>query len=823
MGPKRFLRTVRVVVAAAALLAPFFVGLAGCGGGGGGGGTPDVAFSFAANSATQAEADGALTVDVVLHLTMASLTAPVTVQVADTGSGTATAGSDYTAFAAQTLNFPAGSVDGTTRSMTFTPTTDLLVEGHSETAVLRLQNPNPGAGLGGVFTATIEDSDFAEIGFATAESTTPDETNTARGIGLELELSPGAMLGLAVSVRIADEGTGSASSGVDYASFVNQTIVFPPGTIDGGLQTVNLLVLDDDNLEGDETVDLELTTPSAGVSIGSIGLHELTILDDDAPGLGSFQAATGPTGTENPLTYDQLLLFGSQPVGGGPIGDTLVRVTNGGLLPLELGAPFFSGDAADDFALEVDGLGALPLRAGALPAQEDALVPLVERSSLATDDRPGVALAVDRDRLAALRHEKRVTLHGLELPGLGAVELDLVRRALPLTPDCVLAVDGVAIPGGLAALAGDLQLWSGEVRGFDGSHVFLALSSAGARGYLALPGAPEPLVHVAAEPGGARLVGTSQAGDGPDLFCADPLEIPGNEERQRLVDAGVESGGSTAISAITPSTCRLALESDYQLYQRFNSTSALADYVIALVAAISDRYAIDVQTTLAIAYLGVHPNPNDGWDTQDSGGSSGALLNEFRMAWDGGWPVTADLAHFLSGADLGGGVAYLTALCSVSFGYGVSGNLNGAINWFSWNGQAGELTWDFVVVAHEIGHNFGARHTHSYCPPLDECSGNCNGTLSCTRGTLMSYCHLCGGMGNMDLYFHPANANLMRQVANDSCLGDSALAPGESVDYIVRFNPLFTPGLRAAALEIPHDAGNVTQPFRLQVEGNATP
>jgi len=271
-------------------------------------------------------------------------------------------------------------------------------------------------------------------------------------------------------------------------------------------------------------------------------------------------------------------------------------------------------------------------------------------------------------------------------------------------------------------------------------------------------------------------------------------------------------------SALTVAECRLALETDFQLYGQFNSSALLTSYVTQLIGAISDRYYTDVQTHLVIAYLGIHTGSNDGWDAQDSGGNSGDVLAEFRAAWMGNIPNQANLAHFLSGANLGGGVAYVNVLCNSSFGFGVSGNLSGNIVWTTWTGQPGNFTWDFVVVAHELGHNFGSRHTHDYCPPLDLCSSNCNGSTMCSQGTLMSYCHLCGGMDNIDLVFHPACANDMRQSVNASCLGSSTLAPGDYVQYLLRFDPTAT-GLRNATLEFPHDGTNQTQPFRLQLRG----
>ena len=172
--------------------------------------------------------------------------------------------------------------------------------------------------------------------------------------------------------------------------------------------------------------------------------------------------------------------------------------------------------------------------------------------------------------------------------------------------------------------------------------------------------------------------------------------------------------GAPTTDTLTAADCRVAVETDYQLFQKFGTVGGVTNYVSGLFSAVSDRYFTDIQTTLSIAYLGIYTTAADPWTSQDSGGNSGALLNEFVDAWTpNAWPASANLAHFVSGANLGGGVAYLDVLCNQSFGFGVSGNVAGNIDWSSWTGQPGNFIWDFVVVAHEIGHNFGSQHTHS--------------------------------------------------------------------------------------------------------------
>lgn len=626
-----------------------------------------------------------------------------------------------------------------------------------------------------------------------------------------------------VTVSVADSGAGSATSGADYDAFATQVVTFPIGSVDGDVQNVTITPIDDANTEASETVVLVMSSPSANAQLLAPTGFTLTITDDDSGGPASFVATEGATGVENSVAHNSTLDVGPLPVGLGPNAGTLVRVTNAGGLPMDLAAPRLTGSNANDFVVEIESAPLSGLELIALGAEDEAS-PLVSRTQSAG---PGAAAGVDLALLAEMAEHDQVVLHGFPAPGLGDVTLALRRRPLPFASDAVLKIDGVEQPGGPRALVGDLSIWTGAIVELDGSRVFLALSSAGAQGFVELPLAVDRYLHVvteapeqSGEPARVRIVREQELAalglDVPPSVCSQSREVPGREPELVLENM------PPPIGALTAANCRLAIETDYQLFQKFANSGALTTYVTELVAAVSDQYFIDVQTTLSIAYLGVYTTAGDPWSAQDSGGDAGDVLDEFRAAWNtSGWPASADLAHFVSGASLGGGVAYVNVLCNQSFGYGVSGNISGLINWGSWTGAAAHFTWDFVVVAHELGHNFGSSHTHSYCPPLDQCYTNCNGSTTCTQGTIMSYCHTCGGMDNIDLYFHPVTANIMRGAVNSSCLGRSELAGGDWVQYHVRFNPLTAQGIRNATLEFGHDAGNVSTPFRILLTGEA--
>ena len=824
----KFERSRRVRALARTLLLSVGCSLAACSGGGGGS-SPSVMFSFTQSSGTLAEGGAPLALTVVLHTTLASLPMAASVDVVDAGSGSATSGADYAAFAPVTVTFPMGAMDGDTQQVAFSAIDDLSIEGADETVMFALANPVGGSPVGvRTLLATIDDIHVATLEFSAPTSSTPDESSAPRSVTLRLDLPPATTLDVAASVRLSDAGGGSASSGLDYSAIAPTMLSFAAGSSDGATQNFSVNVLDDAAVEADEILRLSLSNPAAGSAVGGVALHQLTITDDDATAASALVATEGPNGIENGLAYDTLIDLGSQTVGAGSNAGTLVRITNAGGSAMDLGAPRLAGTNPNDFDVVVESA---PLVAPPAFGEKgfvlapDMPAPWVK---LEGSGELGVRLVLDAERTAALAGMLRATIAGFPVPGLGDVTLDLHRLTLPIAAGAVLRVDGIDVPGGLAGAVGDLSTWSGSALELPGSRVYLALSSQGMRGFIEMDSPTDRFVHVLTEhgPGPGNAPAQSRVLRGPEIaalgfedpafFCDGARDAPG-------VSAQLQLGAlppPPPSAPLTSADCKIAIETDYQLYQKFGSTVTASVYVTQLMAAISDQYFTDVQTTLSIAYLGLYSTPADPWLSQDSGGDSGDLLDEFRAAWIGsGWPASANLAHFISGANLGGGIAYVNVLCNQSFGFGVSGNISGNIVWGTWTGVPAHFTWDFVVVAHELGHNFGSSHTHSYCPPLDMCYANCSAPAVCSQGTIMSYCHTCGGMDNIDLEFHPVCANIMRAAVNSSCLGLSALAAGDHVQYQVRFNPLTAAGLRSANLEFSHDAPNQVQPFRLRLQG----
>lgn len=428
-----------------------------------------------------------------------------------------------------------------------------------------------------------------------------------------------------------------------------------------------------------------------------------------------------------------------------------------------------------------------PEQAGGGPPIAFPLVPTGERGALGA-----IELAPVPSEILALREHGALRMTDVPLPG-GPVALELVR--VPLDRSAHVYVDGELVSGGLDR--GDLSVWTGSVVGDENLRAMLGFSLAGCHGWIDTPEGRFELLSSPGEGGDwtrarARLVPAaaveSLGGDGPPRCATDTSSFDGTIAAPRMP--------ARAQLGIGPNTleCPIAIETDYQLYQVFGDLAAEQNYVAFLLAALSDRFLEQVDVVFTYPYIAFYTNPNDPWTSQDNGGGCGDVLNEFQSAWAGNLPNGAALGHFLSGASLGCGVAWVGVVCNPTWGFSLSCCINGGV---TFPVQQGSNTWDFFVAAHEIGHNFGSGHTHDYCPPLDRCADNCTGVNECTsQGTNLSYCHGCpGGMNNITTYYHPTVVGVMRQHAESTCLG-SACAPDVATYCTAAANSAYTGGAR---------------------------
>jgi hypothetical protein len=221
--------------------------------------------------------------------------------------------------------------------------------------------------------------------------------------------------------------------------------------------------------------------------------------------------------------------------------------------------------------------------------------------------------------------------------------------------------------------------------------------------------------------------------------------------------------------ALIAGDCRavkLYFECDFDLYtKRSSSVANVNTYVTGIfnqVALLFSNESIQVQ--LAQIFV---------WTTTDpyiSQTTASAVLSTFRTTRT---TFNGHLAHLLSTRSSGlGGIAYLNVLCGSNYKYAFSNIYNSYSN-------VPTYSWTVGVITHETGHNLGSNHTQ-WCGwtggALDNCyttEGGCAaGPAPVNGGTIMSYCHLVGGVGiNLSNGFGTQPGDKIRSIYNAaSCI-----------------------------------------------------
>ncbi|MCH9650567.1 MAG: hypothetical protein K0U98_20195 [Deltaproteobacteria bacterium] len=197
-----------------------------------------------------------------------------------TSNGSATAGQDYTATSG-TLNWSDGDDDQKTFSVTIL---DDSADESQEVLNLSLSNPGGDATLGSPNTATLRISDNDDAppppppGNPGVLSLTQAEISVAETVGsVEVMVSRTAGDDGAVSVSYST-ADGSATADADYTP-ASGTLDWGDG--DDAAKSFLVSILDEAIPEGDENLQVSLSDPSGGATLGNLSSSTLTIEGND--------------------------------------------------------------------------------------------------------------------------------------------------------------------------------------------------------------------------------------------------------------------------------------------------------------------------------------------------------------------------------------------------------------------------------------------------------------------------------------------------------------------------------------------------------------
>lgn len=240
-----------------------------------------------------------------------------------------------------------------------------------------------------------------------------------------------------------------------------------------------------------------------------------------------------------------------------------------------------------------------------------------------------------------------------------------------------------------------------------------------------------------------------------------------------------------AITSLHTATIAVDTDNEFVNNKFGGNITAATNYIANLFAAMTVIYERD----LLIRLLQGTTHLRSAADPYSSTGSTFDKLQEYQNYWIANYgSVNRAAVAMLSarGGSGASGIAWVDVLCNKSYAYSYTQVFTSGTS---------VSTGEIMVVAHEIGHNFGSPHTHCYNPPLDNCynaeSGCYTGTKTCpaaatingvpnVRGTLMSYCHL-GGIGcTTSNVFHPGSVSLLQpkiQSQVNSCIFPAVAPP----------------------------------------------
>ena len=336
-------------------------------------------------------------------------------------------------------------------------------------------------------------------------------------------------------------------------------------------------------------------------------------------------------------------------------------------------------------------------------------------------------------------------LSNLPLAADVTVGLDLQEFSV-LAPDAIVTI--TTARGVEPAPAPTVRLYRGHVTGEPNSQAFLAISDKGVMGSVTRAGGtyeiatdystitPQGTVAAIAYPFEDATLNRAACGVSETLIERSMAHV-GEKQLEELKRPHISSVGSDDIVAYA---VKGAFESDVELLGRFNGDQvATLDFILGTLGRVSNTYEHEVSTQIVAGYLNMWTTTGNGYPYTEAGNMQIAV-QQVKDHWGTKATPARAFMQVLSGKDwkstgITGIVTDINPLCNVGNAYSVALM------------EPLYHTAAYVTVSHELGHLFGAYHTHN-CPAwggqLDHCffpeQGTCFNVVNDSIGTIMSYC-----------------------------------------------------------------------------------
>lgn len=378
-------------------------------------------------------------------------------------------------------------------------------------------------------------------------------------------------------------------------------------------------------------------------------------------------------------------------------------------------------------------------------------------------------MSLDAQEMLRTRHA--YTLRDLPLSNGTVITLELEPAPSVFDQNTVFVTQGEQ--GEVRVPAPRLNCWRGRVENELNSSVFFCVSSLG-------------ILGTVTEPDGDRWFIASETSDPTSIVVSEEKELTRNWHSVfgcEAPDLPKEYARANPPRVLSNQLLEveLALETDSEFFMAAGSDLAKAQsYAMAILSLVSDIYEKELNIRVYVPWYNCWTlSPRDPYN---AAGNPFTLRDKAIPYWTANrTSVTRDLYHVITSISYGGGgYGYLNQLCKAQYGM-ASSSVQVQHSYPTY-----AFTYDVYIVAHELGHNFNAQHTHScfFGYPLDTCvvddaiKGGCLPAGTTTKpnpGSIMSYCggpNAAVGKGyQMRMTFLPQNIAIMRQSAESaSCI-----------------------------------------------------